>query len=137
MAKTKRQCKPYFEEVYNAPIFYMIGGTVEELREFFINIHGKTPELEESLSGVTWSSLDYDTLRDNHYLWLDAFDYSNIYDDSKLLHEIDHLANNILQGVGIKFSGDSEEAFSYYKEHLYEKFLGAFDYKKRKKRMVR
>jgi hypothetical protein len=40
-----------------------------------------------------------------------------------LNHELLHLINDVLEGVGMKNTGDAEEAYAYYFDYLTEKIL--------------
>lgn len=84
-------------------------------------------KLEKSLNAVGSTYEFANEAEDHHlfYVWVERFKRTN-HDISVLAHEVLHLAFSGLEFVGIKYDSQlSEEAFTYYFDHLLEGFLNA------------
>lgn len=65
----------------------------------------------------------------HRFIWICEYDHT-IYQMGLLAHEVYHLTKNRLKDLGIVYCKESEEAFAYYLQHIFQQCLKALFKKK-------
>uniref|UniRef100_A0A6H1Z8A1 Uncharacterized protein n=1 Tax=viral metagenome TaxID=1070528 RepID=A0A6H1Z8A1_9ZZZZ len=111
----KRKGRYFIDPIYQAEVYYLLGGTAAELREYFIKEHGQTPKFKDNTGGLEWMAEDKKGMR--FYVWLEKFNQNN------LVHEIKHLTNDVLNEIGIPPCEQTEEAYAYLQEFYFRTLM--------------
>ena len=129
MKKTKRQCRVLTDPVYRTEVFFLLGGTADELKQYFIELHGWAPDFDETTAGLQHRVVVEEVQNNRFYIWLDKPEAGN------LVHETGHLVFDILRMIGMVSDEKNEEAFCYLQEYYFREIWAAIqDMKKRKKK---
>ena len=110
------------DNIYHATIFVIPEYDDKKLIRYFRKTFGHDYKPDNTIDGMHYALTNGETGVVAHYLIFKAF--TNSSDGISLLfHEIYHLVCSIMREVGMVYSEDSEEAFSYYIQCLTKKIL--------------
>ncbi len=115
-----------FEQMYEAEISYLFGGTVEDLMAFIKNRHkdapiyswGKIFEWGEDANTTNAYQFHVNAplgAGEKFYVWINEVSPSLLY------HETFHLSGDILFTRGIEYSYSSEECYAYLGGWIFQK----------------
>lgn len=112
------------DNMYGREIYFFYNCSQDEFKTRLNKQYGLKLEKTVGAQGIHISLENVE--KDHHpfYVWVEKFKKTN-KDISVLAHEVLHLTFSGLEDVGIKYSDSSEEAFTYYFDHLLEGFLNA------------
>jgi len=118
----------FHQDMYDAWITYLLGGTVKDLKAFLRSKHGGRLPAMYSWDKRFYFGKDGDTtnayqfhvnapLGDGEifYVWMSDLD------DYLLWHETDHTRNDLLFTRGVGYSYESEEAYVYLGGWIFKK----------------
>jgi hypothetical protein len=105
------------DPLYERDIRLVVGGDEEQLQKYLIATHGpnhkiynKDEECDEA-PDVFNDGCEFSLKTDSHhcfYVWISRPDLQLLH------HEIQHLIFDIMNNVGLSYSPDSEEAYTYF-----------------------
>ena len=110
------------DEVYKADIFIITQYTDKEIIKYFSKAYGVQYEIDNSFDAMHYSIEHKASGTIHHYLIFNKFKNSSA-GIALLFHEVFHLVCAVFRDIGMKFSEDSEEAFTYYIQYLTKKIL--------------
>ena len=119
---SKRKAKVIHEPIYGADIYFLLGGTAGELRQYFVARHGSSPDFPDCTAGLVHATIEEKKQNYVFYLWLETFSH-DIADWGNLAHECLHLTFAILDKIGMEVHESSEEAYAYLHEYLVKESL--------------
>lgn len=111
------------DDIYHAKIFIINNANNDDLIKYFKRKYQFDYEPDNDFDAIHYR-IENKTqgLKHNYILFLSKF--NNTPEGIGILnHELLHLIYDVLQEVGMKYSGDSEEAYTYYFDYLTEKIL--------------
>lgn len=91
------------------------GGTAQEFKDYAKQFCGAEPNVSVGCVGHAYVETGRPWL-----LWVERLD-----DLATLAHEVFHVTCGVLEGRGLRFSADSEEAFTYTLEAIMRTVLSA------------
>jgi hypothetical protein len=110
------------DQVYKADILIIPKYKPQEIIKYFRKTYGIEYEIDSFCDAMHYSLSQQDKGIIHHYLIFENFRNSPA-GIALLSHEIFHLVCAIFRDIGMKFSEDSEEAFTYYLQYLTENIL--------------
>ncbi len=111
--------KTFFNDLYGVDISFLFGGEVSDLKKFIKARHGIDYQLfswdeafdleieENNTDAMQFHIFTQMGNADKFYVWLASLQ------PDLLFHETTHLVGDILFVAGVKYSTQSEEAYSY------------------------
>lgn len=110
------------DEIYHTHIFVIPKSNEDDLVKYFKKKYRMEYVHENDSDGIHFSVINVKQGIDHHYLIFDNFENSAV-GIGIFNHELLHMVFNSLEVVGMKFSNDSEEAYTYFAGYLTEKIL--------------
>ena len=107
--------------VYNAVINVLLGN-VETLKDSIKGIDGLYEELKNSINEFNQGKFLWSEKLNQWIIWLPRIP-KTIQDMASLVHEIEHCVFYLFQYKGLKHSDDSEEAYAYMMEFLFQEIM--------------
>ena len=104
------------DNIYNSTIFVIPEYKQEDLKKYFLKKYGIAYD-ETGYDALHYSVINKTQGILHHYLLFEKF-RNDIGGIGVFSHEISHLCFSVLRDAGMKFSDDSEEAYSYYIGYL-------------------
>lgn len=120
--KTKLKVIKIRDDIYHAQIFVISRSTADQLKKYFKNKYKIEYKHDTGLCAFHYT-IDNNIL-DFHHNYIIFPDFKNTPSGIGILnHELLHLVHDVMQIAGVKYSDDSEEAYTYYFDYLTEKIL--------------
>ena len=117
------------DEMYKHDIDIVIG-TDDDLHKYLYKHYDATTREVEGNCDARYLQVTSDEGRLGSVLWLRDFDWS-IEQQAILAHELLHHLFITFEHIGIKYSREGEEAFTYYYQHIFEKVWNKLKPKKK------
>lgn len=110
------------DEIYNSQIYVIINATKGTLERFFQKTYGYSYVHDNFCDAFHYVLISETEGIKFHFLIFKTFDNtpSGI---GTFNHELLHLVFSVLDGVGMVYTPESEEAYTYYLNYLTEKIL--------------
>ena len=109
-------------EIYNSQIFVMVNATKVGLERFFRKNYGHSYTHDNFCSAFHYILISETEGIKFHFLIFEKFDNSPS-GVGVLNHELLHLVFSVLNSVGMVYTPESEEAYTYYLNYLTERTL--------------
>lgn len=103
------------QDLYDADVSFLLGGSVPEVNALVTARHGVQPEpLDDDTNGYQFHISAPLGKNEIFYVWIHTPDMNLLW------HETMHCAFDILKTRGIIYTEDSEEAFAYLGADIFE-----------------
>jgi hypothetical protein len=112
------------DSIFKADITLLVG-SIDELRREFDRKADTTGALADSNAKVIEYTHSNGVIE--WYVWFPRWDPKSPYNVDTLVHEMVHLASQILRHRGVVMCRESEETYAYYQEALFRMVRGQLD----------
>jgi hypothetical protein len=123
----ERKAKSIWIPIYEIELVVLLGGTPEELRDYFVFMDGWAPDFHLiTTAGISHQAIDKERKDVRYYVWMENWDW-NISDYGNLTHELVHTVSKMLDDCGIEDSPGNDESTAYLTEFVMEACLDAIN----------
>jgi hypothetical protein len=108
------------DKMYGEKITLVHNCSAKWFKSYVKRLYGILPQLS------MMDGLFYEVQRQNstshYFIWLKTFEW-RVYEYGVLAHEVFHCVSTILLYLGMRLSQDSEEAFAYYYQSIFQECI--------------